>query len=298
MTTNQRCTVLFGAVLLVFPLAAKAQVVNSSFEEGGAFSFDGWSVFFSSQDVEASDDPPPGAGVWALKLWMSQIGLAAVSGQEGGGRSVAYQTVPGVEHGDIWEATAWVRVPPEREGQPVRLYWTDFRLELSPDSLSYYPGPVGDMAEATSSAWTLITAVDTLLLAPGDSAAVVLDPGYHFSGQAPWHWAGYDLVTVERVGNVTADEGLPPLPTFALLPPRPSPFRASTEIRFTLPTPAEVALVVYDGLGREAARLVDGALGAGEHRVRVEGAALPAGAYLLRLTSGGRSTTRTLVRLD
>jgi hypothetical protein len=51
----------------------------------------------------------------------------------------------------------------------------------------------------------------------------------------------------------------------------------------TLPEAGQVRLAVYDVLGREVARLVDGALSAGSHRVTFEAGNLPSGAYLYRM---------------
>jgi hypothetical protein len=73
----------------------------------------------------------------------------------------------------------------------------------------------------------------------------------------------------------------------ALLRAAPNPFADRTAIRFTLPTAGTVRLAVYDGLGREVARLVDGAMEAGEHAVAFKAGALPAGVYLVRLATGG-----------
>ena len=63
----------------------------------------------------------------------------------------------------------------------------------------------------------------------------------------------------------------------------PNPFNPSTTIRFTLPEPQYARLIVYDMLGREIRRLVDGALEAGNHDVIFEAGDLPSGSYLYRI---------------
>ena len=66
----------------------------------------------------------------------------------------------------------------------------------------------------------------------------------------------------------------------------PNPFRTSASIRFALPEAAPVRVVVYDAIGQEVARLADGVAEAGAHEVRFDGAGLPSGTYIVRLTAG------------
>jgi hypothetical protein len=82
---------------------------------------------------------------------------------------------------------------------------------------------------------------------------------------------------------------------FALAANYPNPFNPSTEIGFTLPEAVHVRLVAYDVLGREVGRLVDGAMAAGQHRVRFEASHLPSGTYLYRIEAGAFSQTRRMV---
>ena len=67
---------------------------------------------------------------------------------------------------------------------------------------------------------------------------------------------------------------------------------------YALPTASAVRVVVYDALGREVARLVDGRLAAGYHTVRFDGASLSSGVYVVRMTAGAFAATRrvTLVK--
>ena len=81
---------------------------------------------------------------------------------------------------------------------------------------------------------------------------------------------------------------------FALAQAAPSPTAGPATIRFSLEAASHVRLLVYDVLGREVARLVDGSLGSGAHEASLNGASLPSGVYVYRLTAGGRSLTGTL----
>ena len=90
-------------------------------------------------------------------------------------------------------------------------------------------------------------------------------------------------------GALTALEMLPS--EYALEPNYPNPFNPTTEIRFALPEAADVRLIVYDALGREVARLVDGPVGAGYQHATFEAGSLPSGVYLYRLEAKGAAET-------
>ena len=77
----------------------------------------------------------------------------------------------------------------------------------------------------------------------------------------------------------------------------PNPFNPVTTIRFGTPEAAAVTLVVYDLLGREVERLVDGSVAAGRHTVTFEAGDLPSGLYVYRLTTPAGSFTQTMLLL-
>ena len=74
---------------------------------------------------------------------------------------------------------------------------------------------------------------------------------------------------------------------YALEPNYPNPFNPTTEIRFALPEAANVRLVVYDALGREVARLVEGPVGTGYQHAPFDASNLPSGVYLYRMEATG-----------
>ncbi len=95
-------------------------------------------------------------------------------------------------------------------------------------------------------------------------------------------------------GLVSAASDEAPTET-ALLGNYPNPFNPETTIRYTLEQAGRVRLAAYDLLGREIATLVDGQQAAGEHRIRFEAGALPAGAYVYRLQTPDKVAARTML---
>ena len=87
----------------------------------------------------------------------------------------------------------------------------------------------------------------------------------------------------------------PESPAACTLLASPNPFNPATEIAFSLVAPAEARLTVFNLRGEVVARLVDGALPAGEHRVNFDGAALASGVYLAMMEAGGRRVTIKLL---
>jgi hypothetical protein len=77
----------------------------------------------------------------------------------------------------------------------------------------------------------------------------------------------------------------------------PNPFSEEAAVTLTLPEPGEVAVALYDVLGRRVALLHEGALEAGEHALRLDGRSLPAGVYVVRAAAGGVVVTRTATLL-
>lgn len=104
------------------------------------------------------------------------------------------------------------------------------------------------------------------------------------------------LAFVPRVSGVVADGHV--LPTeFFLGQNYPNPFNPSTRISFSVPKLSEVSIVVYDLLGREVSRLVQGRFAPGAYTVTWNAGGCASGAYLVRMTSTGFSQTRVMVLL-
>ncbi len=88
--------------------------------------------------------------------------------------------------------------------------------------------------------------------------------------------------------------------SFALYQNYPNPFNPTTIIRYDLPEDARVRLTLYDILGREVARLIDGVLPAGYHRAEVNASKISSGVYFYRLeasATSGRSSFNSLKKM-
>jgi hypothetical protein len=90
---------------------------------------------------------------------------------------------------------------------------------------------------------------------------------------------------------------------FALAPNYPNPFNPSTRISYTVPEEGFVRLFIYDALGREIERLVNGRMPAGTHTTEWHPSAA-SGVYFYRIevsgTSGGArsfAATRKMILL-
>jgi hypothetical protein len=85
--------------------------------------------------------------------------------------------------------------------------------------------------------------------------------------------------------------------SFSLLQNYPNPFNPSTIIGYELPVASRVILVLYNGLGQEVARLVDGTQQAGRYEVQWNAGGFPSGVYFCRIHAGSFVDTRKLLLL-
>ena len=78
----------------------------------------------------------------------------------------------------------------------------------------------------------------------------------------------------------------------------PNPFASGTTVTFETAKPGPVRVALVDVLGREVVLVADGPHEAGTHRVRLDGAGLAPGTYLLRVAEGAgvRSVPVTVAR--
>jgi M6 family metalloprotease-like protein len=105
--------------------------------------------------------------------------------------------------------------------------------------------------------------------------------------------AGLMTVSFELPGTPTDAPEPPGLPSaFALDQNYPNPFNPSTTIRYRLPVASDVRLTVYDILGREVTRLLEGRQSAGSQSAVWDGSGSSSGLYFCRLDATGGDGVR------
>jgi len=107
-------------------------------------------------------------------------------------------------------------------------------------------------------------------------------------------YVGLVSVTTEIAGGETAALNL------ELSAPAPNPFAGSTTLAFTVPVTGNMSLDIYDLSGRLVTNVSSGERLAGTHSVQwsgtdSDGTPVPGGIYLLRLTAGSDTMTRSCV---
>ena len=85
--------------------------------------------------------------------------------------------------------------------------------------------------------------------------------------------------------------------SFALFQNYPNPFNASTIIEYSLPSPSDVTIEIYDLLGRRVETLIKGEQPAGYHHVVWDAKGQSSGMYFYRIQAGEYVETRKMVLL-
>ena len=117
-------------------------------------------------------------------------------------------------------------------------------------------------------------------------------------GHDRYHTSQYGFVPPDSVIiNVTEEDDAVIAKDYALLQNYPNPFNPVTEIRYVLPNPTQLSLVIYNLLGEEVARLVDGFLPAGEYQAVWDASDAASGIYIYRLKGDDIDIARKMLLL-
>ena len=78
----------------------------------------------------------------------------------------------------------------------------------------------------------------------------------------------------------------------------PSPFTQSESIEFQIAQSKPVSVCIYNALGKQVGNLAQGLYAPGTYTVQWDAGEFPAGIYFCRLTAGGRTAVKDLVRMQ
>lgn len=258
--------------LLIFPALLYSQIINGSFEDEGQPSLAGWN--FTCRSHTTVQDSPLDTSGYCLKLEAGNF--------QGCFPGFAYQIIPDVKNGDVWQIEGWVK------------------------KITYFPipgigfsklgGPGGFTAlkvkNPATTEWEYLSVQDTFDISDQDTILIVLSAG-STSGSATG-WSYFDLISVSKV--ISTEIGSEQSPDhFMLNQNYPNPFNSTTTFSFQLETASHARLRIYDLLGREIVTLTDEFLQPGTHNARWDAGDLPGGIYVYRLQTSGVSETRKLV---
>ena len=192
------------------------------------------------------------------------------------------------------------------EGNPLR-------SRTDPNGVLYFPfvnfdtdGIVGIRPHPLPPSWLAVSAWAGTL-APGEETQVTLTfrPGRRSVGEYTATLQAFEAATgaalevplTLTVTQGTDAEGEGMEPEEARLAVYPNPSVGAATVTLTLPGAADVAVVVYDVLGRRVATLADGRMEAGTHRLPLDGSRLPSGVYLVRAELSGEVITQRITIL-
>ena len=154
----------------------------------------------------------------------------------------------------------------------------------------------------TDSTFTLINTLDSSNVT-GDSLRI---PGGRLSNNVKYFWrvnasnAGgtgpWSVMWNFRVGYIGLTQIGNAIPKeYKLYYNYPNPFNPVTKIKFDVPKPDYVSIIIYDILGREIAELVNEQLQPGTYEVDFDGTNYPSGVYYYILTAQSFSQTKRMV---
>ena len=102
---------------------------------------------------------------------------------------------------------------------------------------------------------------------------------------------------LDIITNVNDNSSMTPINSFTLSANYPNPFNPVTTIEYTLQKSGEVRMMVYNLLGEEVTRLVDGEMPAGNHIAIWDASNFASGIYFYRLQAGDFVQTKKMVLL-
>ena len=142
-------------------------------------------------------------------------------------------------------------------------------------------------AKLTGSANIIVGTVGQPLIGVAGGSAHILNGGF---------WYAQANAMIVHITPPSTDVGNQPK-EYALYNNYPNPFNPATTLEYTLMSPGEVSLIIYNLLGQEITTLVSEVQQAGYHKVVWDATNMASGVYLYRLQVGDFVQTRKMLLL-
>ena len=239
-------------------------------------------------------EPPGHAGDWSVTQSITYL-------HQTRGIAGAQLTLGLPFFGQRFQNTAGLYTP---FGSAAEVLYTDVRNDMA-GGWTYLWDTLSQVPYLVSPSKTVLDSFD-------DSASIAIKCNYAkasgLSGVMIWAlgediWGGAQplMTTVGRAMAPATGVSPVPAPPLAEAPVLygnyPNPFNPATTVRYSLPRRSAVSLVVYNALGQEVARIVNGIEEAGVHDARFEAAGLASGMYICRIRAGQSVQSKAMMLL-
>ncbi len=168
------------------------------------------------------------------------------------------------------------------------------------DTISF--GGYGTDSDGFVVAYSWSSSLDGHLSSQPSFSTCGLSPGTHEihfivqDNDGIWSDEDSQILEIETTSSLPDRERIGLLPNeHALSQNYPNPFNATTEIRYSLPSPQRVLLQVFNMLGQEVAVLANEFQKVGTYKVRFDATNLSSGIYFYRLTTESYSECRKMM---
>jgi hypothetical protein len=254
-------------VALGIATMANAQLINGSFEDNGNYTPVGWE--WTCNDPVPFMNAPPGGGLWSASKEPSQA--------KGCFPSFIYQRLPEAQNGDLLTLSGWVRCSEGFENFCIGAY-------IGFGSVGNGAFTVEEHVGTSDPEWTFVYITDTIEVAAGDTAIVVLSSGFIGGPAAPLP-GQFDELTLsgpEGVQDIQA-------PALAL-----HPQEAEDILRVSCSGSALRTLRLFDLTGRNVPLRTERT---DRTTVSADISELPTGAYIVQaMTNAGEVAARFVKR--